>query len=149
MAIVVRLDRNALELLFEKLGDDFVFELRAATLQEAIKRRIGVVVDDEYQKRVELLIAETVREEVAAHHPRLGLTLSDVVKDKIRARTTTEVHKAVDQRMATTDLDGIVERYVEATMKHINRRIYRAVMEQVREWANTEVARQLALVTEE
>jgi len=149
MATVIRLDRNALEFLFEKLGDDFVLELRAATLQEAIKRRIKTVTSHAFERTVETLIQDNVREAIAAYEPRRGLTLSDQVKELIRSRTTSEVYKAVDQRMATTDVDGIVKRHVESVMIYIKRRVYKAAMEQVREWANTEVARQLALVTEE
>lgn len=97
MTTVIRLDAGALTALMEKLGDEFVLELRASVLEEACRRKIQAVTKSEVLAVVNDIVKSEVAQQVGTERVawERRFELSESAQNTIFAKVQSAVVSAL------------------------------------------------------
>lgn len=132
MATKISLDTQALIFLIEKLGDDFILELKHSVINEAIKRQTKSIVD----LNVKNAIAKAVKDEVEKYIGEASMYTADevkilnthMIKSSIQAQARKRVLILIHEELNKIDFKSLV---IELIKKYGISAIYERIKPEV------------------
>ena len=132
MATKISLDTQALIFLIEKLGDDFILELKHSVINEAIKRQTKSIVD----LNVKNAIAKAVIDEVEKYIGEASMYTADevkilnthMIKSSIQAQVRKRVLILIHEELNKIDFKSLV---IELIKKYGISAIYERIKPEV------------------